>query len=205
MAAMHQRTRSFIIFLSLILLLFGISNFGPRERSLGIHVRLVYLHGAWVWTALIGFASAAISGVAGFLRRDQGLHQWSVALGRAALFYWITYLPLSLITMQLNWNGLFLEEPRWRIGLDFAIVGLLFQAAVALLRRPSFGSGVNIAFMLSLAWSLLRAEQVMHPSSPIRSSTSLWIQLFFFSLTLLCLLSGYFLTRWIRKQFQVAK
>jgi hypothetical protein len=90
-------------------------------------VRVVYLHGVWVWAALAGFLAAAVVGLAGLVSRRWKLHLWSRALGRSGLFFWITYLPISLWAMQANWNGLYLAEPRWRIGLIFAIGGLLMQ------------------------------------------------------------------------------
>src|SRR5690606_9937862 len=92
----------------------------PAERTLGLNVRVVYLHGAWVWAALAAFLAAAGAGLAGFIRdraSENGsltLHRWSRALGRTGLLFWITYLPLSMWAMQTNWNGLFLAEPRWR-------------------------------------------------------------------------------------------
>ena len=45
----------------LTLLAIGIlTTFGPAEHSLGTHIRIVYLHGAWVWASLAAFLAAAI-------------------------------------------------------------------------------------------------------------------------------------------------
>jgi hypothetical protein len=105
--------------------------------------------------------------------------------------------------MQLNWNGLFLEEPRWRVGMDFAIVGLLFQLALVLIQRPIWGSILNLIFGSALVWSLANTEQVMHPSSPILTSTSLSIKGFFALLLALCLAAGWQLATWVRLRFAV--
>ena len=84
----------------------------PPERSLGASVRIVYLHGAWVWTALAAFAAASLTGILGLVTRRESWQRWSLALGRTGLLFWITYLPLSMWAAQANWNGLFLAEPR---------------------------------------------------------------------------------------------
>jgi len=177
-----------------------VAGFGPRERSLGVNVRLVYLHGAWVWTALLGFAAAAVAGLAGLLFRRLSWQRLSIALGQAATLFWITYLPMSLLVMQANWNGLFLEEPRFRIGLDFAIIALLLQAGVLLLDRPAWASAVNIVFVAGLAFSLASSREIMHPSSPIASSGWLALQAYFAGLTLTCVAAGSQVARWLHRR-----
>ena len=112
---------------------------GPPEKSLGSSVRVVYLHGAWVWTALAAFFAAGLSGLAALLTHQDALHSWSRALGRTGLVFWISYLPISVWAMQTNWNGLFLAEPRWRLGLVFAAGGLVYLAAARLLHVEELG------------------------------------------------------------------
>lgn len=169
----------------------------PREATLGSNVRLVYVHGAWVWTSLLTFAAAAGSGVLGLIGRAQKLLRWSHALGIVATFFWVTYLPLSVWTMQANWNGLYLSEPRWRIGLDFAVAALLVQTGALILNRLSLTSTLNTLFFVALVWSLARAEQVMHPPSPIFSAEGSAIPVFFLGMVALCLLAAHQMGRWV--------
>jgi hypothetical protein len=197
MPPMIRRLRPFPAFLLLLLATGILSMFGPPEASLGTNVRLVYLHGAWVWTALIGLGSAAVTGTLGLLLRRDRLQRWSIALGQAGMVYWISYLPLSLWTMQANWNGLYLAEPRFKVGLDYAVIGLLLQLASLILNDRRIGSALNLAFVIALAWSISGAEQVLHPSSPIFSSDSISIRIFFLLLLLVSLLAGWALTRWL--------
>jgi hypothetical protein len=194
---MSPRRSSGFLLTALLVLIALLVAFGPPERVLGVHVRVVYLHGAWVWTALAGFAAAATTGAAGLILRRRSLQSWSESLGRSATFFWVTYLPISLIAMQSNWNGLFLAEPRWRIGLNFAVAAVLLQVGLAVLARSAWASGMNVAFLVALVWSLANAQQVMHPSSPIFSSPSPVIQGYFVALLLLCLLAGWQATRWL--------
>jgi hypothetical protein len=194
-----MRASPLLWFLILLLLISLFTALGPAEKTLGANVRVVYLHGAWVWTALACFVTAAGSGLAGFLTRRPGLHYWSRALGRAGLFFWVTYLPISLWAMQTNWNGLFLAEPRWRLGLIFAIGGLLLQIGLSLLDNPVWASASNLVYASILLFALGSTDQVMHPSSPIFTSDAWRIQLFFIGLLALSLLAAWQLSRWGRQ------
>lgn len=187
----------FLIALSLLAVL---TNFGPVERSLGVNVRLVYLHGVWVWTAILALAGSALFGIPGALLDNTFSQRWSQALGQAGMLFWITYLPLSIWTMQANWNGLYLAEPRFKIGLDFAVIGVLLQIAILILGKPRIASALNLSFFLALVVSLNRAEQVMHPPSPIMTSDSLLIRGFFFLLLAVAIAAGSFLSLWLRER-----
>lgn len=175
----------------------GFSLLGPAERSLGANVRVVYLHGAWVWAALACFLTAALVGLVGLILQRSQWQRWSRALGRTGLFFWITYLPISMWAMQTNWNGLFLAEPRWRLALVFAVGGLLLQIGVTLLENPAWAAAANVAYFLTLILALVNTENVMHPPSPILNSDADSIQLFFGGLLLLVLLAAGLLARWV--------
>jgi len=168
----------------------------PAEKSLGVNARVVYLHGAWVWASLAAFLAAAAIGLAGFLTHRGVLHNWSRALGRAGLFFWISYLPISLWAMQTNWNGLFLAEPRWRMAVIFAIGGLLLQIGLTLLEHPAWASALNLGYILALLAALQSTEKVMHPPSPILDSNAWHIQLFFGGLLVLSLVAVWQVARW---------
>jgi len=175
------------------------STVGPAEKSLGTNVRVVYLHGAWVWAALGGFVAAALLGLAGLALQREPIHRWSRALGRAALVFWITYLPISLWAMQTNWNGLFLSEPRWRLAVIFSIGGLVLQVGVSLMEDPAWASAGNVIFLVALFFALRSTENVMHPTSPIFGSDAWRIQLFFIALVGLVSFAEWQLARWLRQ------
>ena len=175
----------------------GFTLLGPAERSLGTNVRVVYLHGAWVWAALASFLAAALLGLVGLILQRVNLQHWSRALGRSGLIFWITYLPLSMWAMQTNWNGLYLDEPRWRFALVFTIGGLVLQIGVALVEEPAWAAAANVAYFMALVLALVNTEYVMHPPSPILDSDAARIQLFFAGLLLLTLLAAGLLARWL--------
>ncbi len=183
-----------IVFLALIA---AYTSLGPAEKSLGTHVRIVYLHGAWVWVSLAGFIASTVLGLGGLLARRPSLLAWSRSLGLAGLVFWVTYLPLSLWAMQANWNGLFLAEPRWRLAFVFSVCGLLLQAGLFLLNRPAWTAAANILFTLALFTALMRTPNVMHPASPILTSNVWTIKAYFGGMMLLVLGAGWQVARFI--------
>ncbi|OGO15281.1 MAG: hypothetical protein A2Z14_14640 [Chloroflexi bacterium RBG_16_48_8] len=187
-----------VLFFAITLVIIVLSNMGLAEGVLGSHVRLVYFHGGWAWTALLGFLLAAAIGLVGLLGRQRTHQAWSVAIGQASNIFWLRYLPLSLWTIQMKWHGNFLQELRGRVNFQFAIIGVLLQWAITLMDRPLWGSILNPSYFLTLSWTLIPTEQIMHPGSPITTSRSITILCFFASLLVLCLLAGWFLTNWFR-------
>jgi len=187
----------FFWFVLAVLLIAGLTAIGPEERTLGGNVRIVYLHGAWVLTAEVALAAAGIAGLLGILFRREAAHRWSAALGRTGIFFWVTYLPLSLWAMQSNWNGMFLAEPRFRIAVIFAVTGVLLQIGLTLIGKPVLTSLGNVLYIVALRIALSQADYVMHPPpSPIFSSGALSIQLYFVGLIFLTLAAAYYMTRW---------
>ncbi|MCF6277321.1 MAG: hypothetical protein L3J16_01015 [Anaerolineales bacterium] len=171
---------------------------GPEEATLGKNVRLVYVHGAWVMTAELLFILAALTGLAALVTRKEGFQRWTTALGRSGIFYWITYLPLSLWAMQANWNGLFLAEPRFRFALTFAIVGLLLQIGLWMLNTNWMTATANIIFIVVLRYIFATAENIMHPPpSPIFKSGNFAIIGFFVGLNMLVWVSAYFAAHYL--------
>jgi uncharacterized integral membrane protein len=182
----------FVIYLLAALL---VAAFAPLEKTLGVNARIVYLHGAWVWAAMLAFLAAALAGLAGLIRRSAALHEWSRALGRTGLFFWICFLPMSLYVMQANWNGLYLDEPRFRVPLNLAIVGVLLQVGLSFIPDARWTSLANMAYAVALFVSLNSVQAVLHPESPIFRSDARDIQVFFLVLLILLALAAWQLAR----------
>jgi len=193
---MKKSKSSLFYFLITVIGIALLTLFGPEEKSLGSNVRIVYLHGAWVLTAEVAFIAAALAGFLGLILRRDIFHSWSAALGRTGLVFWLTYLPLSLIAMQTNWNGLFLAEPRFRLAIIFAVTGVLLQLGLWLFNISWLTSTANILYIIVLRVVFASAKNVMHPPpSPIFNS-GLWnIIIFFILLNLLAWVAGFFLSR----------
>src|SRR5574339_95398 len=182
------------LFFATLIVIALLALFGPEERSLGANVRIVYLHGAWVLTAELAFLAAGLAGLVGLLTRREIFHNWSAALGRTGIIFWVTYLPLSLWAMQTNWNGLFLSEPRFRLAVIFAVTGVLLQIGLWIINIHWVTSLANLLFIIVLRVVFSTAENIMHPPpSPIFNSGNYAIIGFFVALIVLTLVAGYFL------------
>jgi hypothetical protein len=186
----------FILGLFATLLLIAVyASFGPAEKSLGNHVRIVYVHGAWVWISLAAFVAAGLVGAAAFVRRNENYYAWSRALGITGVVFWVSYLPLSLWAMQVNWNGLFLAEPRWRMAVAFAGAGLGVQLGLSFIARPAWTGLTNFLFAVVLFFSLSQTSNILHPSSPILESALTAIQLYFGGMLVLTAIAAGLLTQ----------
>jgi hypothetical protein len=184
------------LFIATVIVIALLALFGPEEKSLGASVRIVYLHGAWVLAAELAFMAAGLAGLIALITRRENIHNWSAALGRTGIFFWVTYLPLSLWAMQSNWNGLFLAEPRFRLAAIFAVTGIFLQVGLWLVNTDWITSAANILFIVVLRVIFSTAENIMHPPpSPIFNSGNFVIISFFMALILLALIAAYFLTR----------
>ncbi len=189
----HWQRYRFFWLAGTVALIVLVAAFAPAEKTLGASARLVYVHGAWVWAGLIAFACAALAGLTALLARQNACHAWSVALARTGLVFWWTYLPMSLLVMQLNWGGLFLDEPRWKIPFTFGVAGLILQAGLALFNRGWLHSLANLLFGASLWYALGSAANILHPDSPI-AGAPVSIRVFFIALMALSVLFGIQLT-----------
>lgn len=198
-----------VLFILTLFLLALVTAFAPLERTLGANIRLVYFHGAWVWAGKAAFGAAALAGLGGLIFRHWKkpawagrLPAWALAFGRTGLFVWATYLPMSLLVMQLNWGGLFLDEPRFQVPLTFGVVGLLLHAGFFLINQPDLVCLGSLAFGIALWAALGNVSNILHPDSPILTSDSLRIQLFFGALVALSLLAVWQIARWLAQKIQ---
>jgi len=183
-----------IWFCLLLILAVFFATIAPLEKTLGINARFIYFHGAWVWAGMLSFLIASGIGLLALILRRSNLHQWSQAWGRVGLFYWVLFLPMSLVAMQVNWGGLFLDEPRWQIPLNLAIVGLLLQIGLTFFPVQWTSVGNLLFGLLFFGW-MRGTDTVLHPDSPIFNSGVRSIQIFFFGLVLILSVAAYFLAR----------
>ena len=192
---MKPLIRSPFLWFSLLLVLSILfAAIAPLEKTLGTNARFVYFHGAWVWAGMFSFLVAAGTGLLALLLRRANLHYWSQAWGRVGIIFWVLFLPMSLAAMQLNWGGLFLDEPRWQIPLNLAIVGVLLQIGLAFF--PVLWTSVgNLFFGIFFFIWMRGTDAVLHPDSPIFNSEARNIQFFFFGLVLILAFAAYFLAR----------
>lgn len=189
------RPAGVLINLGLLILLILLA---PPERTLGARLGWILFHGAWAWAGLLGFGAAGLAGLAGLGERRLAWQRASRILAWTALLFWMTYLPMSLAVQQSTWGGIFWDEPRMRIPLTFALVGLLLQGGLWLVRQPRLDALGNLLFGLGLVWNLSRAENVLHPDAPLAGAETSAIGLVFFLMLGLSLLLGAQIALWLK-------
>ncbi len=195
-----------ILLIITLLLIVLLTLFGPDEKTLGGTLSLVLLHGAWVWTGKVCFGLAVLAGLAGLIWRTRAHWiQLTRALAYGGLFFWLTYLPMSLLVMQLSWGGFFFDEPRWRIPFLFGVIAVLLQVGLWLFNHPILTAIGNIAFGVALWWQLGGLQNVLHPEAPIATSNSTNIQGYFLILLVLSIIFGAQLTLWIYKRLNLKR
>lgn len=177
-----------------------VTAFSPIEKTLGVNLRIVMLHGAWVWTGMIAFGLAGLIGLTGLVTKKEWVNGWSRVWGWTGMIFWLTYLPMALVVMQMNWGGFFFDEPRWRVPFTFAVIGLLMHVGLILIDNLRLTSLLNLLFGMALWWSLRAAGNVLHPDSPIAQSGAVRIQIFFGLLLALVLFSAIQIAFWLKQR-----
>lgn len=174
-----------VLGLGLLALLLVLVALAPAETRLGNLVKLVYVHGALVWSGLFTFSLAGALGLVALvmryvIRSRDGARHWYVgaeATSLAALIVWIMYVISAMVVTGLTWGQIIAwNEPRVRAtGLILVAAVVLFVVA-RLVDQRDFTAVVNV-LMGIVPWIVVRQAYVIrHPVNPIGDSGSAAIQ-----------------------------
>ncbi len=183
------------------LVLLALLWLSPAERTLGQIVKLVYLHGALVRTAMVFFTiSLPVNLVALFGGRNAWL-AWGKALTWTAVTIWLFHTLFSTITTYAAW-GVFIAwfEPRTRFTFTVAAVGLLIIVIAHLVGDDRFSA---LAFVLLAGLTLALAPRlgaVQHPLDAIGSSSSNAIRAYYTAIWVVSLMMGGLLAIWLESR-----
>jgi hypothetical protein len=169
-----------LVALGLVALLVVWVVLSPAESRLGNLVKLVYVHGALVWTGLLVFTGAGLLGFVALVVRRPTWYRGTQAAGLAALIVWGVYVASAMAVTGLTWGQLIAwNEPRVRAtGLILLAAVVLFIVA-RLVDQADFTAAVNLV-MGVVPWVLVRqADAIRHPVDPIGGSGSTTIQSFY--------------------------
>ncbi len=161
----------------------------PNDVTLAGTSKVVYIHGALVWTSMLTLTAAGVLGLAAlaamFIKQDNMLHAWTLALGRTGLLFWAAYIPVSMLASRMAWNAVFLAEPRYATAFRVLAVGIIVQVIILLVNRLVVSSALHVV-QAAILWALLlTTPSILHPNNPIlRSAPS--IQFFFGLIVLAC-------------------
>jgi hypothetical protein len=109
----------------------------PAEQTLGQVVKLVYLHGALVRTAMLIFAASLPVNLIALVKGPGGWSAWGKALAWTAILAWLAHTLFSMVTTYAAW-GVFVawDEPRTRFTFSLAAIAVII-AGVAHMVMPA--------------------------------------------------------------------
>lgn len=157
----------------------------PAETRLGNIVKLVYVHGALVWTGLLTFFVAGLLGLVALVVRRPAWYRGAESAGLAALVVWSLYVVSAMAVTGLTWGQLIAwNEPRVQATGLILLAAVLLFVVTRLVNHGDFTAVVNL-LMGVVSWVVVRqAGVIRHPVDPIGSSRSAAIQDFYWLIVL---------------------
>ena len=193
------RRWAWLFLAALGVILFLLLWLSPSERTLGQIVKLVYLHGALVRTAMLLFAISLPVNLVALLGGRSSWLAWGKVLIWTALAIWLIHTLFSMITTYAAW-GVFIAwfEPRTRFTFTVAVAGLAIVAIAYLVGDGRFSA---LAFVVLAGLTLVLAPRlgaVQHPLNAIGSSPSNAIRAYYTAIWVVTLLMSGFFAIWLR-------
>jgi hypothetical protein len=185
----------------------------PAESRLGDLVKLVYVHGALVWTGLLAFTVAGLLGllalavryVFGWGERAMTWYRGTQAAGLAALIIWVVYSLSAILVTGLTWGQwVAWNEPRVRATGMILVAALALTLVARLVDHRDFTAGVNVLMGIAPWIAVSAAEAIRHPVNPIGGSGSAVIQISYLliQLTVLGLALSFVAWLWIGSELK---
>lgn len=173
----------------------------PAEQTLGQTVKLVYLHGALVRTAMVLFVVSLPVNLVALLMGRSSWSVWGKALIWAAVAIWLVHTLFSMVTTYATW-GVFIAwfEPRTRFTFTLAVTGVIIVAISQLVDSTRFSA---LAYLLLAGLTLGLASRlgaVQHPLDPISSSPSNTIRAFYLAIQTVTLAMGGLVVVWLHSR-----
>jgi uncharacterized membrane protein YeiB len=184
-----------IVILAIALLLVA-----PDEATIGRGIRIVYIHVALIWTGMLGLLVTGALGLILLLFSRDDIQSWMTVVGRVSLVVYAAGVGTSLIAEQVNWGGIAWQEPRTSANLNLLALVVIVQVVNSWLEHRRLGAILNILVATAVIYMSVTTPLQLHPSDPIRTSSSSEIQLAFYGLTLLCLAGAGWLVWFVHKK-----
>ncbi len=192
--AVEKRNQNILFIIAgLVILALLIAWLAPAEETLGSSVKLIYLHGALTWVAIITYTLAGLFGLIYLFSGGKFFFSWSHSLGYTSLSLWGINFLLSLLAMIFIWGRIAWSEPRTIMTTSVLFFSLLFFLLSVAFEKPKLIALFNFLMSVLLWISLVKTKVVIHPQNPITGSSSLGIKISFLLITLFLLLSALFL------------
>lgn len=184
-------------FIGLSVLLALLLWFAPAEQTLGQAIKLVYLHGALVRTAMVIFAISLPINLVALVRGQGNWTAWGKGLTWGSVAIWLAHTLFSMITTYITWGiAIAWFEPRTRFTFGIAGVGVVFIVAAHLVNNARFSSLASVILSGLVLSTLPRLDFIQHPLDPIGTSPSSTIRAFYAAILLVTLTLGGLVVTW---------
>jgi hypothetical protein len=183
----------------------------PSESRLGNLVKLVFVHGALVWSGLLAFTLAGALGLVSLAARHvlgaiapaarrhaPALYRGTASAGLAALIVWIAYVISSMAVTGLTWGQIIAwNEPRVQATGLILLASVVLFVVARLVANDDFTAIVSV-LMGIVPWIVVRqAGVIRHPVDPIGGSESAAIQTYYFLILLTVVGLALILIAWL--------
>ncbi len=170
----------------------------PSERILGDTIKVVYIHGAMVWTSLTLFAITGALGATQLVKASESRDVYLLTFEETATGFWLISTALGLYVTYITWGGILWAEPR----LQMTIVIAVLSGSIYFISRLHWSADLNRALAVFLAITaaglLINAGRIFHPENPIFQS-ELMIQLSFVTLAAIFFATALLIVKVLRR------
>jgi len=165
----------------------------PSETRLGNLVKLVFVHGALVWSGLLAFTLAGALGLVSLVvqhivgslapaarERAPTWYRGTESASLAALIVWVAYVISSMAVTGLTWGQLIAwNEPRVQATGLILVAALVLFIVARLVANGDFSAIVSV-LMGIVPWVVVKqAGVIRHPVDPIGGSESAAMQQYY--------------------------
>ncbi len=162
----------------------------PAERTLGLGIKIVYIHVPLIWTGMLGLAATGVLGLVLALTAGVGIQRWMQTAGWVTLGVLLAALATGMLAAQINWGGVFWDEPLMIMLVRTILVFAAAHLFGGWLPWKRAGGLLAAGAALFILAGIRFTPQVLHPGNAISSSSSAEIRLTFVGLFALCLLAA---------------
>lgn len=178
------------LLLGLFLLASLIVWLAPPEKTMGYGIRPVYVHVALIWTGMLGLLAVGGLGFWLGVSGQEPVWAWLDSVGWVTLGFLIASFVASAVAQLVNWNGIFLDEPRMQAMIRVMVAFSLLHVAQRWLPAIRWRGWLLAVASPILLLTLRTTPLVLHPNDPITVADSWPIQVTFLILFLICLVAA---------------
>lgn len=173
-------TVAWLILAGLVIALTLLVVFAPQERTLGKGIKIVYVHVAVTWTAILAIAAWGLLGLGAALTDSPKLFSWLVTVRPLAFGIYVLSAFLGALSSKINWGAVGWFEPRMRATFSTLAVAVVILVLSAWLRSRRLQGALGTILLAFMLWATFSSPLILHPDNPIMTSSSTAIKATFF-------------------------